>query len=136
MPVTNRFLREGFSSLCAEEQRFFAVFSLLGEVANGGFRGYFASSTSTLAPAAADALRVLGCHRAEALLREAMAVLPGGAPQEDWDARQSTLDTLGDDALDQWQRLSEVFRLEEDEIMRRLEEDLDSASNEGMAAGA
>jgi hypothetical protein len=65
-----------------------------------------------------------------------MAVFPGGAPAEDWEARQATLDTLGDDALDQWQRLSELFRREEDEILRKLEEDLDNSANDGMAAGA
>lgn len=136
LPVTNRFLREGLEGLRAEERRFFVVFSLVGEVANGGFRQYFQSSSAHLAPHAADALHHLGCGKAEEALRAAMNSFPGGAPPEDWEARQSLLDHLGDDALDQWQRLSELFREEEDEVLHRLEQDLSANTGEGLAAGA
>ena len=136
LPVTNRFLRDGFAGLCPEEQRFFSIFSLLGELANGGFRRYFLGSTSHLGPAAAEALAHLGCSRAETILREAMSVFPDSVVPEDWDARQAVLDNLDEDALDQWQRLSELFHLEEDEVLQRLEHYVSGAPGEGRAAGA
>lgn len=136
LPVTNRFIHSGMESLSAEEQRFFVVFSLVGEMANGGFRQYFLSSTGHFAPLAAEALRDLGCGRAESALRDALQAFRGSALPEDWEARQALLDDLGDDALDQWQRLGEIFREEEDEVLQRLERHVSGAPGEGQAAGA
>jgi hypothetical protein len=134
LPVTNRFLRDGLEGLRPEERCFFLVFSMVGEMANGGFRGYFASSTGHFAPLAAETLRALGCARAETALRQAMSAFPGSAPQEDWEARQAVLDNLGQDALEHWQKLSEIFREEEDEVLQRLERHVSGTPGEGLAA--
>lgn len=136
LPVTNRFIHGGMDALSEQEQGFFVVFSLVGEMANGGFRQYFLSSTGHFAPLAADTLRLLGCERAETALRQALGAFCGSALPEDWEARRALLDDLGDDALDQWQRLAEIFRDEEDEVLQRLERHVSGAPGEGQAAGA
>jgi hypothetical protein len=136
LPVTNRFLRDGLEGLRARERCFFLVFSMVGEMANGGLRGYFSSSTGHFAPLAAEMLQQLGCARAETALRQALNSFPGSAPQEDWEARQGVLDHLGDDAIEHWQRLSEIFREEEDEVLQRLEQHMSGAPEEGLSAGA
>lgn len=135
LPVMNAFLRNGFSGLCPQERQFFAIFSLIGELANGGFRQYFCGSTGHLAPHAVEALTSLGAKRAAEIVSEAASEFPDGAPSEDWEQRKAVLDSLGEDALDQWQKLSELFEQESGSVLKRLEDYMERGSTGAANAG-
>ena len=79
---------------CSEaEWVVFRVWSLLGEVSNGGFDQYFFNSSGNHAARTVDALRSIGDDRAIPILWEAMALFPNEV-SADRDVRWTQMDAL------------------------------------------
>jgi hypothetical protein len=94
---------------CSEaEWIIFRVWSLLGEVSNGGFDQFFFNSSGNHAAVTPDALRAIGDDQAIRILEEAMAVFPE-AVSPDRDVRWAQMD-----------RLSKEMRAKFEPLDRRL----------------
>lgn len=61
------------------------------EINNGGFDQYFYNSPGGDAHIALEALTLIGAHHTAAILKDAMARFPGGAPAIERNARQAQL---------------------------------------------
>ena len=115
----------GRAALFHAERVFLAIWELEAEVNNGGFDQWLRNPASDHAEEAVAGLREIGAARAAAVCDRVFALLPGGRPGTDRDARQQQLeeadaaldadeleDTLGD--------LEEEFREVEDDLRTRL----------------
>lgn len=123
---------------CSEaEWVVFRVWSLLGEVSNGGFDQYFFNSSGNHAARTIDALKAIGDDRAIPILWEAMALFPNEV-SADRDVRWTQMDALAKaqrekfDGLDQQltactatvvEKLAVYIRAHAEEITPLKEED-------------
>lgn len=128
LTVADRFFKEGFAALSPMEQRFFAVFNLVGELAIGGFAHYFSGSTGHLGEEAARALDTIGAVKAASIVREAMSPFPGGLPDPDWDLRHESIQTILEHGETPWEGLSDAFQSEVAFVLERLEDDVERNS--------
>lgn len=100
---------EGFAGLRAEEQTYFAVGCLVGEVYNGGFDQFFSSSSGAYYSIALNGLRSLGATASTALLRQAKHVLFGDRPVPlDRQERLALMTTSNDGSTLESQQLDAV----------------------------
>jgi hypothetical protein len=70
----------GFDGLSSEEQKFFAVRILVGEVYNGGFHRYFSNSSGDYYARTAEGLMEMGATESLRLLTEAKKLIFGASP--------------------------------------------------------
>ena len=117
--VCELYVKSGFGALSADQQRFFLVYDLAGQVGNGGILQYFDNSTGHLAAKAADALDDLGVDRSGKSIRSALARFPGEMPPTDWEARRAVIDSLDESVGQEWDELSKVIFDEMQSITQR-----------------
>lgn len=97
---------EGFDGLRKEEQTYYAVSCLIGEVCNGGFDQFFSNGSGDHYQLALDGLRTLGAFESAALLLEAKHVLfADQLVPVDRDERVNLMPTVVDEAAAEWARL-------------------------------
>jgi len=104
-----RFWKLDFDSLTWAERVFRAIWSLEGEVNNGGFDQFFFNSSGDIAYFVPEALDAIGAHKVAEIVREANALFPPPHPAIDRDARQLQLDALDDFAKEHLNQLDEEF---------------------------
>lgn len=123
--ICAEWLAHGVGELSHEDQVFYWIWILQGEVDNGGFAQYMFNSTGDDALAATAALREVGAEHLADVCDRFFALLPGGRPALGPHFRQVQLDEaaarLGQDQLESaCDGLHAEFRAGEDELRRRL----------------
>lgn len=97
---------EGFNGLRTEEQTYYAVGCLIGDVYNGGFDQFFSNSSGDHYQVVLDGLRALGALESEALLLKAKEVLfADRVVPVDRDERVKLMPTGMDDSAAEWAQL-------------------------------
>lgn len=118
----------GFEGLTKDEQLYFAVSCLNGEIYNGGFHQFFSSNAGELYAVVIDGLIEVEATQSLALLREAAELLfDGQVPpldlNERWDAMKHYPEDPGAPFLpwmDELERLNEAFCEDSDQLSDRL----------------
>ncbi len=77
-----------------ESRMVYLLWSLDGEIHNGGFDQLFANPLGDHALELVDALETVGAEASRSLLSEALADFPGGAPSKDREIRWAQLEKL------------------------------------------
>lgn len=97
------------------ERRLLAVYSLWGEVHNGGFGQYFFNSIGDEFEFALAGLKEMGAPGAAALLQRTISVFPGGKPPADRSQRVNTLTAVRKNFKTVWDQCDkEFYALNED----------------------
>jgi hypothetical protein len=97
---------DGFNGLRPEEQTYFAVSCLIGEVYNGGFDQFFSNSSGAHYLLALDGLRALGADASAALLLKAKEVLFADRRVPiDREERMELIPTFMDESATEWAQL-------------------------------
>lgn len=117
---------EGFDGLSMEEQTYFAVNCLIGEVYNGGFDQFFSNSSGAHYLRALDGLRTLGADSSMKLLLQAKQVLFAEHPVPiDREARIKLMPTTtGDESAEEWvqlEALDKAFWADPDKLGERCQ---------------
>lgn len=107
--VTAREAEQGYNALTEDERIVFHIYSLEGEVNNGGFGRYFHSSAGDHALEAVASLRSIGARRTADHLERAIAVFRPQSPARDGEARRAQMAALPDGVNGVWDSLSEDF---------------------------
>ena len=93
---------EGFAGLTVDEQLYFAVGVLDGEVYNGGFEQFFHNSSGEYFDEAIKGLNLLGAESALLLFQRATGLLFGdGSPSKNRGVRWEQMRSLPDGVTDQ-----------------------------------
>ena len=87
-------------ALTHAERVVYIVYTLEGEVNNGGFLQYFWNSSGNQANELVDAFLEIGAPKTAAICEKALSVFGGHVP-EDWDERNEVLDELDSDMVDE-----------------------------------
>ena len=99
----------GFADLSHQEQIYYAVSCLIGEVHNGGFDQFFSNSSGELYGAALAGLLELGAEQTAGLLVQAKEALFGDMPVPiDRSQRLSMMPTMGNESHTVWKRLDSL----------------------------
>lgn len=118
----------GFGGLTKDEQLYFAVSCLNGEIYNGGGHQFFSSNAGELHEVVVAGLIELGATRSLALLREATELLfDGQAPPVEINARWDAMKHYPEDPeapilpwMDDLERISQAFCEDPDGLPERL----------------
>lgn len=107
------------------ERVFAAIWALEAELNNGGFSQWMFNSSGDHAEFTVAALRAVGAARAANICEPFFAMLPGGRPLADRNARQTQMEAaasaIGDDAFETaCQALEHEFYGVEDELQDQL----------------
>jgi hypothetical protein len=102
-------LSAGLDNFTTKDQTLFLVWSLCGEVVNGGFEQFLFNSGGGHAARTVEALRRIGAESVADLLTEAIGVFPGGAVPPDIEERNEVLSALPGDADKVFMELDERF---------------------------
>lgn len=118
MELVNRVYDHGFDSVSPQEQYYFAVGVLHGEVLNGGFHQFFSNSSGDHYLPAERGLEVLGAKRALEILRNAKELVFASSAVPAWEARNARLDELeGNEAINAALRVLDDEFVVEDEAL-------------------
>jgi hypothetical protein len=107
--VFHRLGEVGYERLTDAQKVFVCVWSLEGEVNNGGFDQFYFNSSGDWAVETPAALEKIGAHQAAAIVRKANSVFPDGKPSNDRELRQQQLDALPDAVRDSFQQIDSQF---------------------------
>ncbi len=107
--VFHRLGEVGYERLTDAQKVFVCVWSLEGEVNNGGFDQFYFNSSGDWAIETPAALDKIGAVQAAAIVRKANSVFPDGKPSNDRELRQQQLDALTDAVRDSFQQLDSDF---------------------------
>lgn len=99
----------GYAALTPAERVVFCLDALEREINNGGFQQFFENSSGDHAFDTVESLQTLGANQMAALVRDAIAVFPGGRPAADRGERQDQLDRLDQRATSRWGELDDAF---------------------------
>jgi hypothetical protein len=97
------------SRLTDTERRLLAAYWVDAEVNNGGFDQYLFNSAGDNAEAALAGLKDMGAVGAARLLKQAMAVFPGGKPPADRCKRQEVMEQIGSQSMPVWSKCDDEF---------------------------
>lgn len=95
--LRERWEKLGIDALLPPEQRYIALYWLVGDVMNGGFHQYFSNSSGDLAPLALQGLKEVGASKTLNILEHAMAVFPPGAYSSNRERREEGLKAISTD---------------------------------------
>jgi len=107
----------------------YRVWSLLGEVSNGGFDQYFFNSSGDHATRTRDALRAIGDTKGLKVLEEAMAVFPGEV-SDDRDIRWKQLDGLSKSTRESFEALDKKLVEAGQDVVEKLAAYIEAHSKE------
>lgn len=96
----SRWKELGEENLHPFERTYIALFSLFGNVFNGGFDMYFLESSGDLAPLALVGLRQIGAKNSELILKDALDSFGENGYTADCNLRRAKLDALSDPQFD------------------------------------
>ena len=114
--LSDRLLRHSWAQLSAAERVVVLVDCVEREVHNGGFHQFYFNSAGDCATETPAALRAIGACRVAAIVEQANALFPGGAPPVDRSERQRVLDEI-DPGLHVFDHLDRAFHAYPDDIL-------------------
>lgn len=118
--VFGRFRDAGFEKLTDSEKIFVCVWSLDGELNNGGFDQFFFNESGGLWKQTLDALETIGATVTRGLLSEALTVFPDSDPETDQSSRRERMQRFGDRESDHLAELDARFYAMETENLGSL----------------
>jgi hypothetical protein len=98
----------GLGGMSRPEQNVLLVLMLQGDLANSGFRGFFANPAGNCAKRTEAALAEMGHAETLRIYTAALAKFPGGAPSEDRRERGDQMEALGDEYAI-WAELDDLY---------------------------
>lgn len=99
----------GYDGLNVAERKVFCIDSVLREVNNGGFSQFFFNSSGDHAADTTAALRAIGADEWADIVRDAIALFPGGLVPSDLQERRAVLVDVGDALEELWVELDDEF---------------------------
>ena len=118
--VFTHYGESGFAGLTSGEKIFLCVWSLIGEVDNGGFEQYYWNSSGDHAVEAVESLATIGAHHTSKIVREGNAIFGEFGPTSDWDERHDQMESQPDRVVEEFERLDEMFGEEVDDLTALL----------------
>lgn len=112
----------GHDRLDERDRTIIAIWSLIGEVGNGGFSQFFYNSSGDWAIETVEALERIGANHVARIVRSVIADFPGGSPSPDRVVRHRQIAALPeDDELDEkWFLLGLQICEVEDDLLESL----------------
>jgi hypothetical protein len=107
--LSSKFQRVRFDGMRGPERVAFCVDEVLGEVNNGGFSQYFFNSSGDRTENAVAALTAIGALDAADVMREAIALFPGGDVPTDCQERRVLLGKAGEEVDALWENQDAEF---------------------------
>lgn len=120
--VFARLEKVGFDGLTDAEKVFFCIWTLEGDVNNGGFDQYFFNSWSEYSIETVDAFEKIGASKTAAIIRRANSVFGSSGPAKDRQTRQKQLDSLPESAQEKLNGLDHEFYEYNEDIDKLLYE--------------
>jgi hypothetical protein len=114
--VCPRAYSDGVESLTPPERVAFHIDELEREVNNGGFFQFFGNLSGASVPDTIAALEAVGATRMSAIVRDALALFPGGAPPADQTERGARLDGAPEHLRNGWSDLDNKFYTYPDDL--------------------
>jgi hypothetical protein len=115
-----RYAAVGFDRLSEEEQTVILVWSLEGEVDNGGFDQFYFNSSGNFAAETVETLRRIGASRTAELVEEANRLFPTQPPPRERAARIAELDSFTGSMSVTLDRLDREFHRDPDCLEKLL----------------
>jgi hypothetical protein len=119
-PFFNRLSEVGFKNLSEVEKTFIAIWSLEGEVNNGGFDQWFFNSSGDWALETPQCLVRIGAETTAKIVEAAISIFPGGNPSEDLEKRRKQMKEVNDVIEMKWNELDNKFYEYEDDLEKLL----------------
>jgi hypothetical protein len=110
----------GFNILSDPEKVFVLVWSLQGEIDNGGFDQFYFNSSGDRATETVAALTHIGAKRTADLVAEANSLFPDHLPPRDRPMRIAQLNSLPSNVSGRWKTLEMEFYADPDGIAQLL----------------
>ena len=115
-PFFNKLETLGFDNLSDTEKTFICVWSLEGEVNNGGFDQWFFNSSGDCAFDTPPSLIRIGAEATARIVKKAISYFPGGNPSKDWEKRREQMKKINDLIEMKWNELDDKFYKYEDDL--------------------
>lgn len=117
--VFERLGKYGYRDLAEFDKVFVSVWSLKGEVDNGGFEQWLFNSSGDWAYDTPRTLEEIGATKIAEIVQEVIQLFPGGCVPEDLDDRRRSMKNIDDKIVQKWDELSDLFYQEEniDELL-------------------
>jgi hypothetical protein len=113
-------LNVDFAHQSDPQKVFTTIWSLEGEVNNGGLEQYFFNHSGETANYAPTALRTVGAHQCAAIVERALATVSDEPLPHDTEQRREFMDTLTDDVFDALNQLDQEFYAYPDQLTNLL----------------
>ena len=118
----NRYAHTAFDQLSEVDRTVILVWSLQGEVDNGGFDQFYFNLSGDHAAETVPALERIGAWRKAALVSESNRLFPTQPPPTERELRIAELDSFSDAATTSWDRLEREFYSDPDSLEELLVE--------------
>jgi hypothetical protein len=115
-----RYAGTAFDELAEADQTVILVWSLQGEVGNGGFDQFYFNSSGDHAAETVAALERIGAHRTAALVAAGNQMFPTQPPPKEREARIAELESFSDAVTSTWDRLEGEFYSDPDGLEKLL----------------
>jgi hypothetical protein len=114
--VFDRLAISGYEALGSLNKVFVCVWSLKGEVDNGGFDQWLFNSSGDWAYDTPRCLEEIGAVKTAAIVKEAINIFPGGVVPVDLEERRTAMENIGETVSLRWDKLSDIFYREEENL--------------------
>ena len=118
--VFDRYANTPFDQLCEVDRTVILVWSLQGEVDNGGFDQFYFNSSGDHSAETVFALERIGAQRTAAIVAEGNRRFPTQPPPSEREVRIAELNSFSNTATDTWDRLEREFYSDPDGLSERL----------------
>ena len=119
-PFFSRLDSVGFNNLSEVEKTFICVWSLEGEVSNGGFDQWFFNSSGDWAFETPPSLIRIGAESTAKIVKEAISHFPNGNPSVDLEKRRNQMEKVTNVIESKWDELDNQFNKYEDDLEELL----------------
>jgi hypothetical protein len=116
----DRLAKVGYAELNAVDKVFICVWSLEGEVNNGGFDQYYFNTSDDWAFDTPNALRTIGATQTAAIVEHGNALFGDSGPSPDSTVRQDQLDGLSEASQNALNSLDDEFYRDTDNLSALL----------------
>ena len=119
-PFFSKLDKVGFNNLSVLEKTFICIWSLEGEVNNGGFDQWFFNSSGDWAFDTPPSLVRIGAEATAGIVEEAISYFPGGNPSKDLKKRRKQMEKVTELIEAKWNKLNDKFYKYEDDLETSL----------------
>ena len=115
-PFFSRLDKVGFNNLSEIEKTFICIWSLEGEVNNGGFDQWFFNSSGDWAFDTPPSLLRIGAEATAGIVEKAISYFPDGNPSKNMIKRRKQMKKVTDIIETKWNELDDKFYEYEDDL--------------------